>query len=51
MDEILEERCVSSRGRRIPRGIKRKMSGYPLRRARAPTQTIAFPVKIRLSSK
>lgn len=35
-DEILQERCVSSRGRRIPRGLKRKMSGYPLRRARAP---------------
>ena len=50
VDEILEERCVSSRGRRIPRGLKRKMSGYPLRRARAPTQAIRFPVKIRFSS-
>ena len=47
MDEILEERCVSSRGRRIPRGLKRKMSGYPLRRARAPTASNEFPVKIR----
>ena len=36
--EILQERSVSSRGRRIPRGLKRKMSGYPLRHARAPTQ-------------
>ena len=51
VDEILEERCVSSRGRRIPRGLKRKMSGYPLRRARAPTQAIAFPVIIRRLSK
>lgn len=29
--EILEERVVSSRGRRNPRGLKRKMSGYRLR--------------------
>jgi hypothetical protein len=29
--EILEERVVSSRSRRNPRGIKRKMSNYPLR--------------------
>jgi hypothetical protein len=38
LDEILEERVVSSRGRQVPRGIKRKMSSYPLR-PRAP-QTI-----------
>ena len=29
--EILEERAVSSRGRQIPRGVKRKMSNFPLR--------------------
>src|ERR1022692_2849552 len=29
--EILEERVVSSRGRQIPRGDKRKMSNFPLR--------------------
>ena len=29
--EILEERVASSRGRQVPRGVKRKMSGYPLR--------------------
>ena len=40
--EILEERCVSSRGRRIPRGLKRKMSGYPLRHAPAPTRPESF---------
>lgn len=50
-DEILQERCVSSRGRRIPRGLKRKMSGYPLRRARAPSQRVAFPVCIRSPTK
>ena len=31
LDEILEERVVSSRGRQIPRGVKRKMSKFPLR--------------------
>lgn len=31
--EIREERVVSSRGRRHPRGVKRKMSNYPIRRA------------------
>jgi len=31
LDEILEERVASSRGRRNPRGVKRKMSNFPLR--------------------
>jgi hypothetical protein len=31
LDEILEERVVSSRHRWNPRGIKRKMSNYRLR--------------------
>jgi len=31
LDEILEERVASSRGRQVPRGVRRKMSGYPLR--------------------
>ena len=30
--ELLEERVRSSRGMRRPRGVKRKMSGYKLRR-------------------
>jgi hypothetical protein len=29
--EILQERVVSSRNRRNPRGVKRKMSNFPLR--------------------
>jgi hypothetical protein len=29
--EIPEERVVSSRGRQIPRSVKRKMSNFPLR--------------------
>jgi len=38
LEEILEERVVSSRGRQVPRGVKRKMSNYPLRpRASQPT--------------
>ena len=31
LGEILQERVASSRGRRKPRGVKRKMSGFPLR--------------------
>ena len=31
LDEILEERASCSRGRQGPRGVKRKMSSYPLR--------------------
>jgi hypothetical protein len=30
--EILQERVVSSRNRRNRRGVKRKMSNFPLRR-------------------
>ena len=36
LDEILEERVASSRGRRNPRGVKRKMSNFPLRPRGAP---------------
>ena len=32
IDEILEERVVSSRGQAKPRGVKQKMSAFPLRR-------------------
>jgi hypothetical protein len=31
LEEILEERVVSRRTRRNPRGVKRKMSSFPLR--------------------
>ena len=45
--EILEERVASSRGRRVPRGVKRKMSNYPLRpRASQPIIRIDFTVAI-----
>jgi len=48
--EILEERVVSSRSRRTPRGLKRKMSKYPLR-SRQRSGTIWMPMvnRIRIS--
>ena len=51
LHEILEERCVSSRGRHVPRGLKRKMSGYPLCKAHAPSPPMIYRVKIRATSK
>ena len=43
LDEILEERVVSSRNRSCPRGVKRKMSSYPLRPRRSkPSAPIKF---------
>ena len=49
MNEILEERVVSSRGRRVPRGVKRKMSNYPLRpRAAQPIIRIDFATAVTL---
>jgi hypothetical protein len=32
LDELLDQPVVSSRGRRNPRGVKRKMSKYRIRR-------------------
>jgi hypothetical protein len=47
--EILEERVASGRGRRVPRGVKRKMSGYQLRpRTPQPTVRIDFADAIRI---
>jgi hypothetical protein len=49
LDEILEERAVSGRGRQVPRGIKRKMSNYPLRpRAPQPITRTDFAAAIRI---
>jgi hypothetical protein len=49
LDEILEERVVGGRGRRVPRGVKRKMSGYKLRpRSSRPTVRIDFAAAIRI---
>src|SRR4051795_10307818 len=49
LDEILEERVVSSRGRQVPRGVKRKMSNYPLRpRASQPIVRTDFIAAIQI---
>jgi hypothetical protein len=42
--EILQERVVSSRNRRNPRGVKRKMSKFPIRR-----KTVRAPPPINLA--
>lgn len=47
LEEILEERVSSSRHRINPRGVKRKMSNYPLRpRTRQPTRRIDISQRI-----
>lgn len=47
LDEILEERVVSSRNRINPRGVKRKMSNYNLRpRKRQPTRRLDVAKRI-----
>ena len=49
LDEILEERVVSGRGRQVPRGLKRKMSSYPLRpRIPQPTTRIDVTAAIQI---
>jgi hypothetical protein len=49
LDEILEERVVSSRNRINPRGVKRKMSNYNLRpRKRQATRRLDFVKRIRI---
>src|SRR5947199_1744885 len=51
LDEILEERVVSSRNRINPRGVKRKMSNYNLRpRKRQRTRRLDFAKRIRMLS-
>jgi hypothetical protein len=43
LDEILQERVVSSRNRKCPRGVKRKMTRYALRpRHSKPSAPINF---------
>ena len=48
LDEILDERVVSSRGRRTPRAVKRKLSKFPVRRRQPPAwlPSIACAVRI-----
>jgi hypothetical protein len=43
LDEILQERVISSRNRVNARGVKRKMSNYQLRpRKRQPARRVDF---------
>ena len=46
--EILDEPVASSRNRRNSRGVKRKMSNFPLRRGykRSPPTDIAAAIRI-----
>jgi hypothetical protein len=47
LDEIAAEKVVSSRGRHIPRGVKQKMSNYPIRaRDTVPTQPTVVRVVV-----
>ena len=46
LDEIAQGRCVSSRGRLNPRGVKRKMSNYAVRRRGAPLHLNHEPVTV-----
>jgi hypothetical protein len=49
LEEILQERVASSRSRINPRGVKRKMSNYPLRpRKRQRTRRIGVSKRIRI---
>ena len=49
LDEILQERVVSRRNRRNPRGVKRKMSKFPLRpRGHAPPPRVNIRDAIRI---
>jgi hypothetical protein len=49
LEEILQERVVSSRPRRNPRSVKRKMSNFPLRpRHSKPLSAINIKKAIRI---
>ncbi|HYN79890.1 MAG TPA: hypothetical protein VES88_00195, partial [Gemmatimonadaceae bacterium] len=48
LEEILQERVASRRGRRNPRGVKRKMSNFPLRRHAKPTPPVSIKKAIRI---
>jgi hypothetical protein len=49
LEEMLEERAVSGRGRQVPRGVKRKMSNYLLQpRAPRPITRIDFTAAVQI---
>jgi len=45
LHEVEEENVVSSRGKSVPRGVKRKMSSYPIRGSGSP---VSAPKKWKL---
>jgi hypothetical protein len=45
LDEILQERVAPRRNRRNHRGVKRKMSNFPLRRKGQPPPQPFDPIK------
>jgi hypothetical protein len=52
LDEILEGvgHCptpVGGRGRRVPRGVKRKMSSYPIKMSSYPLKMSSYPLRPR----
>lgn len=48
LSELRAERVVSSRGRVVPRGVKRKMGNFPLRpRASQPTTHPCYRVALK----
>lgn len=48
LEELLEERVVSSRQRWNPRGVKRKMSNYPLRSGKGKKHPVPIQDRIRI---
>ena len=48
LEEILDESVASSRNRRNPRGVKRKMSNFPLRRGYKRSSLIHISAAIRI---
>jgi hypothetical protein len=48
LEEILDEFVASSRNRRNPRGVKRKMSNFPLRRGYKHSPLIEIHAAIRI---
>jgi hypothetical protein len=46
LDEILQERAACTRGHRRPRGVKKKMSNYPIRRGRICSRSVEVSVKV-----
>jgi hypothetical protein len=48
LQEILQERAVSSRGRRMRRGVKRKISKFPVIRSRQRAERMDLPIRVQI---